>query len=106
MAVVPETPRITLNVFVLVGSPLICTYSVVAGRRVDELEARRDSSGTSQSPSVSAVVVRGGDGGGERGRAAPVLVRVHQEVDALDRNVGQPGDERVAVREPVPDRRR
>ena len=41
---------------------------------------------------------------GERGRPVPVLVGVHQEVDALDRHVRQPGDKRVAVGKPVADR--
>ena len=42
------------------------------------------------------------DRDGEGRRPVPVLVGVHEEVDALDRHVRQPGDERVAVGEPVP----
>ena len=104
VAVVPATPRMTVTCRCSVGSPLIWTCSVVAGRRVDELEhvVVHQERRVGERQRRSSCWRR--DRGAERGRPCPVLVGVHQEVDPLDRHVRQSGHERVAVREPVADR--
>ena len=98
------TPRITVIVVVLVGSPLIWTRSTLP-------VALSTSSSTSWFiRNVASAERQAGLVGAGRPRrrawstAVPVLVGVHQEVDALDRHVRQPGHERVAVGEPVADR--
>ena len=96
-----HSPRITLNVVELVGSPSIWTRSMLP------VTLSTTSSTSWFIRKVASAVVNdvwplSRDRGAERGRAGAIPMRVHEN-QPLDGHVRQSSDERISVGEPVTD---